>query len=79
LVNDQLQTALNSRVILEQAKGVLSQRGGLDMDRSFDVLRRYARHNNLRLTDVARAVVRRELPAQRLLDHADGQQHRPRR
>jgi GAF domain-containing protein len=79
LVNEQLQTALNSRVIIEQAKGVLSQRGGLDMDRSFEVLRRYARDHNLRLTDVARGVVRRELPAQRLLDHAAWEQHRPRR
>jgi GAF domain-containing protein len=79
LVNEQLQTALNSRVVLEQAKGVLSQRGDLDMDRSFAVLRRYARDHNLRLTDVARAVVRRELPAQRLLDHADWEQHQPRR
>ena len=69
-VNEQLQTALSSRVVLEQAKGVLAQRGNLDMDRSFAVLRRYARDHNLRLTDVARAVVGRELPAQRLLDHA---------
>jgi AmiR/NasT family two-component response regulator len=79
LVNEQLQTALNSRVVLEQAKGVLAQCGGLDMDRSFTVLRRYARDHNLRLTDVARAVVGRELPAQRLLDHAAWQQHRSRR
>jgi GAF domain-containing protein len=79
LVNEQLQTALNSRVVLEQAKGVLAQRGGLDMDRSFDVLRRYARDHNLRLTDVARAVVGRELPAQLLLDHAAWEQHRPHR
>ncbi|HET6753241.1 MAG TPA: GAF and ANTAR domain-containing protein [Jiangellaceae bacterium] len=70
LVNEQLQTALNGRVVLEQAKGVLAQRGNLDMDRSFAVLRRFARDHNLRLTDVARAVVGRELPAQRLLDHA---------
>jgi GAF domain-containing protein len=70
MVNEQLQTALNSRVALEQAKGVLAQRGNLDMDRSFAVLRRYARDHNLRLSDVARAVVSREVPAQRLLDHA---------
>jgi GAF domain-containing protein len=79
LVNEQLQVALNSRVVLEQAKGVLAQRGGLDMDRSFAVLRRYARDHNLRLTDVARAVAGRELPAERLLDHADRTGHRLRR
>ena len=48
------------------------------MDRSFAVLRRYARDHNLRLTDVARAVVRRELPADHLLEHAAWEQHRPR-
>jgi GAF domain/ANTAR domain len=68
-VNEQLQTALNSRVVLEQAKGVLAQGGNLEMDRSFAVLRRYARDHNLRLTDVASAVAARELPAERLLDH----------
>lgn len=70
LVNAQLQTALDSRVLLEQAKGVLSQRGALEMDQAFAVLRGYARDNNLRLTDVARAVTTRELPAERLLEHA---------
>lgn len=70
LINAQLQTALDSRVVLEQAKGVLAQRGGLDMDASFSVLRGYARDHNLRLTDVARAVVRRELPPELLLQHA---------
>jgi GAF domain-containing protein len=70
LVNEQLQAALNSRVALEQAKGVLAHRGDLDMDGSFAVLRRYARDHDLRLTDVARAVVSRQIPAQRLLDHS---------
>ncbi|HEY6746886.1 MAG TPA: ANTAR domain-containing protein, partial [Mycobacteriales bacterium] len=69
-VNEQLQTALDSRVVLEQAKGVLAQVGRLDMDRSFAVLRGYARDHNLRLTDVARAVVNRQLTAGQLLDHA---------
>ena len=69
-VNAQLQTALNSRVVLEQAKGVLAQLGDLDMPEAFTALRGYARDNNLRLTDTARAVVDRTLPAQVVLDHA---------
>lgn len=49
---------------------MLSQRGGLDMDRAFAVLRGYARDHNLRLTEVARAVVNRKLPPELLLGHA---------
>jgi GAF domain-containing protein len=54
---EQLQTALNSRVIIEQAKGFLADRGGLDVDQAFNLLRRYARDHNLRLSDTARRVV----------------------
>lgn len=67
-LNEQLQSALSSRVVLEQAKGFLAQRGGLDMDEAFGLLRRYARDNDQRLTDVARAVVSRQLDTQSLLD-----------
>jgi hypothetical protein len=56
-LNEQLQTALNSRVIIEQAKGKLAERLGLDMDQSFSVLRDHARTRNLRLSDVALAFV----------------------
>jgi len=63
VLNEQLQTALNSRVIIEQAKGVLAQRGDLSMDGAFDRLRSYARHHNLRLTDVARQIVTADLAA----------------
>ena len=70
MINSQLQRALDSRVKLEQAKGVLSQRGGLSMDQAFAVLRNYARDHNLRLTDVAQAVASRELRAEQLLSHA---------
>lgn len=69
-VNEQLQSALTSRVVLEQAKGVLAQLGGLDMPQAFAALRNYARDNGLRLTGVAQAVVDRSLPAQRLLEVA---------
>ena len=42
VLNEQLQTALNSRVIIEQAKGVIAQHLGVGMDAAFDRLRRYA-------------------------------------
>ncbi|RZT86785.1 GAF domain-containing protein [Pseudonocardia sediminis] len=57
VVSEQLQSALNSRVIIEQAKGVLAQSGSLTMDTAFDRLRRHARDNNRRLSDVARGIV----------------------
>lgn len=69
-VSQQLQAALTSRVVLEQAKGVLAQQGGLDMVAAFAVLRRYARDNNRRLTAVAQAVVDRSLTPADLIEHA---------
>ncbi|MDT5360975.1 MAG: hypothetical protein QOC69_2737 [Mycobacterium sp.] len=57
LVNSQLQTALNSRVLIEQAKGVLAERQGLDMDQAFVQLRSMARNSNRHLSDTARAVI----------------------
>ena len=61
VVNEQLQTALNSRVIIEQAKGVLAQQSGLAMDEVFTQLRGYVRSHNLRLAEVARALATGEL------------------
>lgn len=59
---DQLQTALDSRVIIEQAKGRIAEHTGHDMQHAFESLRRHARSHNQRLTDVARAVVGGDLP-----------------
>jgi transcriptional regulator with GAF, ATPase, and Fis domain len=53
----QLQRALDSRVVIEQAKGFLAQRNGLDMDAAFRVLRAHARSTHARLADVAADVV----------------------
>ncbi|WP_436498608.1 GAF and ANTAR domain-containing protein [Actinokineospora sp. HUAS TT18] len=57
LLATQLQTALTSRVQLEQAKGVLAQQADLPMDRAFQVMRDYARSHNRRLSDVAAQIV----------------------
>lgn len=57
VLNEQLQSALTSRIIIEQAKGVISQSLGLSMDAAFDLLRRYSRSNNRRLAEVARRIV----------------------
>jgi GAF domain-containing protein len=57
LVNEQLQHALNSRIAIEQAKGVVAERLNLDMEQAFSALRSHARNHNLRLADVAEAVI----------------------
>ncbi|MCD9625137.1 GAF and ANTAR domain-containing protein [Rhabdothermincola salaria] len=62
----QLTHALNSRVMLEQAKGMVAERLDLDMERSFFTLRSYARNHNLRLSDVAQSVIDSSLPPSEL-------------
>jgi transcriptional regulator with GAF, ATPase, and Fis domain len=57
VLNEQLQDALSSRVAIEQAKGKLAERLGLEMDQAFDQLRTYARNRNLRLSDLAQAFI----------------------
>jgi GAF domain-containing protein len=56
-LNEQLSAALTSRVVIEQAKGVISERTGTDLAGAFSRLRAYARNHNLLLTDVARAAI----------------------
>jgi GAF domain-containing protein len=56
-VNQQLTGALDSRVVIEQAKGVIAERTGVDLAEAFARLRHYARNHNLRLTDVAQASI----------------------
>ena len=56
-LSEQLQTALHSRVLVEQAKGVLAARAQISVGEAFTVMRAHARRRGLRLTDVATAVV----------------------
>ncbi|HEY5120709.1 MAG TPA: GAF and ANTAR domain-containing protein, partial [Acidimicrobiales bacterium] len=62
-LNDQLSYALNSRIIIEQAKGMVSQATNTDMDHAFGRLRSHARNHNLGLTEVANMVVSHALAA----------------
>jgi GAF domain-containing protein len=68
VVNQQLHHALHTRVIIEQAKGVVAERAGLDMEQSFTRLRNHARTHNLRLVDVALDVINGTVP-DASLDH----------
>jgi len=56
-LNEQLQVALNSRVVIEQAQGKFAERLGLDVNEAFGLLRDYARAHNQRLSDLAWAFV----------------------
>lgn len=66
-VNSQLQRALGSRIVIEQAKGVLSAQGDLHPETAFEALRGYARHHRRRLPDLARAIVERGVDAAEVL------------
>lgn len=57
VLNDQLNYALNSRIVIEQAKGIVSERLQLDVDEAFTSLRNHSRNHNIRLVDLATDVV----------------------
>lgn len=66
VLTEQLQGALNSRIVIEQAKGAVAQARGVSVDEAFASLRNYARSHNQRLTDVAYAVVANPATAEQL-------------
>jgi hypothetical protein len=68
IVTEQLQAALDSRIIIEQAKGFLTHSLGLEVDEAFAVLRDYARANNRRLTDVADDVLQGRITLRGAMD-----------
>jgi len=61
VLSQQLQLALNTRIVIEQAKGVVSFTNDVPIDEAFDLIRRYARSHQLPLSEVAARLVRREL------------------
>ena len=66
VLNEQLGQALNTRIVIEQAKGVIAERRRLTMEEAFAHLRTHARNHNRRLADVAREVIAGTLPAEAL-------------
>ena len=61
VISEQLQFALDSRILIEQAKGVLAATAGLSMDAAFTALRSYARNHNQTLRSVADDVIARKI------------------
>jgi GAF domain-containing protein len=72
LVAEQLEAALRSRVVIEQAKGMLAEYLATTVDDAFQLLRTYARNHNLKLTAVAVAVVDRRIPPLALTRQPEG-------
>ena len=72
----QLQGALDSRVVIEQAKGAVAARLGISPEAAFELLRGYARQTSRPLAKVAGEAVRGELPAQQLVAAQEGSRHR---
>lgn len=70
-LTEQLQTALNNRTTIEQAKGVLAHAGNLQMHQAFDVLRRYARDHRTRIADLATQLASGELAPHTVLTPSD--------
>jgi hypothetical protein len=65
-LTEQLQTALNTRVVLEQAKGMVAEQGKMEVEAAFVLLRDQARAHNLSLAEVARSVIEGRLDAKGL-------------
>ena len=63
LLTEQLQAALTSRVVIEQAKGMLAEYLRITVDEAFQLLRNYARDRNRKLSQVASDVVNRKIPS----------------
>jgi GAF domain-containing protein len=56
-LSEQLQEALESRVVIEQAKGITAYKNAVTIDQAYQLMRRHARNNNASLRLVAEAIV----------------------
>jgi GAF domain-containing protein len=77
LVTHQLEGALRSRILIEQAKGMLAERAKLDIDEAFTFLRRYARNHNRHLSDIARETIDGTLATETLTQGASSSRRSP--
>jgi signal transduction protein with GAF and PtsI domain len=74
VLSEQLQTALDNRITIEQAKGVLSHAGDVDMNEAFRRLRYYGRATSTRLSEIAQHLVTGTLAPRVVLDQQPGKQ-----
>ncbi|WP_433831274.1 ANTAR domain-containing protein [Actinoplanes sp. CA-015351] len=79
VLTEQLQAALNSRIIIEQAKGAIAQTYQIDVDAAFQMIRSYARRNNRRLGEIAYLVVTDLASLSAFADPASGRDEAGRR
>jgi GAF domain-containing protein len=66
ILNEQLNNALNSRIVIEQAKGMVAEREGLSIEEAFSMLRNHSRNHNLLLAELAQDVISGRLAASAL-------------
>jgi len=66
VVNEQLHQVLNTRIVIEQTKGMVAEATGLGLDQAFSALRHHARRDNIRLLDIADEIIAGTLAAQPL-------------
>ncbi len=71
VVAEQLQSALNSRILIEQAKGILAERRRIGIADAFTLMRSYARNRNRLLSQVAKAVITQDPDVADLTNIAD--------
>jgi transcriptional regulator with GAF, ATPase, and Fis domain len=72
-IAENLQVAINTRIVIEQAKGVLSERLKIDMDQGLRLLRALARSHSTKLSAIAAGVIDGSIPAEQLVLGAEGQ------